>query len=104
LVEFIRSRFAAKHPQSKIKRVIIKTSNWARLTSWKWSSNLSWYKEDVSTVDAIVFTAGDNPEHVYMWPTPLVRDHMQGGKQVVYLPNTLGKPDITMILLAGKLK
>lgn len=104
LIDFVRKNFLAKHPQAKIKRIVLEDNAWARITQWKWSSSLAWYKEDYSTMDAYVITAGENPEHVYNWGTPLLKDHMSGSQLRVVLPNSIAKPrDIFSILLASKL-
>ena len=105
LTEFIRSKFMAKHPGAKIKRIIIEDPTWTRFTEWKWSSSLAWCKQDVSTVDAYVITAGDKPEYCYIWGTPLIKDHMAGSQLKVAIPLEIAKPrDIFSIILSSKLK
>lgn len=105
LTEFVRTKFMAKHPGAKIKRIILEDSSWLRVTGWKWSSSLAWYKEDYSTTDAYVITASDKPEYCHIWGTPLVKNHMSGSQLQIVIPNDISKPyDIFSIILSSKLK
>lgn len=105
LVSAVKSAFQKANPSAKIVKVILEDPTWTRFISWKWSSSLAWYKEDITTLDAYVVIAGEKKEHVYIWATPLVKDNLQGGTMRVIAAKGLGKPeDPAGVYLANKLK
>lgn len=100
----LKAKFQEANPKAKILKVIIEDPAWTRMTSWKWSDSLAWYKEDISTIDCYVIIAGEDPAQAYIFGTPFIRDHMQGSVTRVIVPKNVKKPSPNFILLASKVK
>ncbi|HLO98091.1 MAG TPA: hypothetical protein VK171_05825 [Fimbriimonas sp.] len=100
----LTARFQEANPKAKILKVIIQDPNWTRTIAWKWDDRLFWYKEDSSILACSVIIAGDDPKQAYIFGTPFVRDHLQGGATKVVVPKNVKKPSPNFILLASKVK
>ncbi|MCU0317218.1 MAG: hypothetical protein MUC92_11565 [Fimbriimonadaceae bacterium] len=100
----VRSAFLKVHPKANIVKVILEDTGFLRVTSWKWSDSLAWYKEDISTTDAYVLVSTEEPKYVAIWGTPIVRNNMAGGAQSVIVPTDIKKTVPEQLVFASKVK
>lgn len=100
----VKSAFLKVHPKATIVKIILEDTGFLRVTSWKWSDSLAWYKEDVSTTDAYVLVADSNPKYVAIWGTPIVRNNMAGGAQSVIIPTDIKETVPEQLVFASKVK
>lgn len=100
----VKSAFLKVHPKADVVKIILEDSGFLRVTSWKWSDSLAWYKEDVSTTDAYVLVADSDPKYVAIWGTPIVRNNMAGGAQSVIIPTDIKETVPEQLVFASKVK
>ncbi len=100
----VKSAFLKVHPKATIVKIILEDTGFLRVTSWKWSDSLAWYKEDVSTTDAYVLVADSDPKYVSIWGTPIVRNNMAGGAQSVIIPTDIKETVPEQLVFASKVK
>ncbi|MBA4293347.1 hypothetical protein C0431_10305 [bacterium] len=100
----IRANFLKKVPNAKILRIDIITSQWTRSVEWEYNSyQTSWSKTDQSTMQAIIYVQGKDPNHVYMLGCPLFKDNLSGGTVSLIVPGSDEKPaNPAFILLKSK--
>ncbi len=100
----IQANTLKKIKNAKILRIDIITSQWSRNISWDYNSyQTSWSKTDQSTMQAIVYVQGKDPNHIYMLGCPLYKDNLSGGEVTMIVPGSDEKPaNPAFILLKAK--
>jgi|GEM_PF-5636127 len=100
----IQANTLKKIPNAKILRIDIITNQWTRSVEWEYNSyQTSWSKSDQSTMQAIVYIQGKDPNHIYMLGCPLYKDNLSGGAVTMIVPGSAEKPaNPAFILLKSK--
>lgn len=89
-------------PKVKVIEIVFDKTQWETTNAWVWDGTSTWNRVHRSSLEFLVIVAGENPEHCYVRPGYVIKDHLLGDKIINVIPSDYKKPSPSEIVLKSK--